>query len=192
MGLFSKKKDLASSFSSCAQSFFDSNNGVASRLLHCYDITPELDDQTALLRLLQFGSDIGHQAASLALAEKVPGDAFVLEFSEPNPWDGPFKGHSNHILDISFLLQNFNEHLNATQKASAVQFAKDVIAFAHGEEPWKPFSASRGIAKLHGGQRQYFEGPEATSTRFQEMVDIGKLVGLDTLSGLWASFAFGG
>lgn len=189
--MFARRQGLATSFARSIHSSLQDHPGAASRLLQCYSITPELDDQSALLRLLRFGSDIGHQAAARTLAESFPGDVFLLEFSEPNPWDGPFTGHSTHILDISFLLQNFNEHLDSTQRTSAERFAQDVIMFVHGQQPWKPFSQSKGASRLEGGRRRYFEGPEATTKRFRELLEIGKLVGLDTLFGLWVGFVFG-
>lgn len=192
MGLFAQRKGLAASFAEAASSQLGGHPGVAARLLECYNITPDLDDETALLRILQFGSDIGFQAPALSLADKFSGDAFVMEFAEENPWDGPFKGQSTHILDIAFLLQNYNEHLDATQQAAAEHFAQDVIAFVNGQQPWKPYSGSRGIAKLHGGRREYSEGAEATAAQFSEFLAIGKLVGLDTLGALWGGFTFGG
>ncbi|KAF4458724.1 carboxylesterase, partial [Fusarium albosuccineum] len=137
----------------------------AQRLLQCYGIKPDLDDQDALLRILQFGSDIGNQAAARALAASFPGDAFVMEFAEPNPLDD-------------------------TQRAGAEQFAKDVIGFVHGQKPWKPFLESRGVSRLKGGRQHYLDGTEAVTGRFKELLDIGKVVELDTLLGLWLGFLF--
>lgn len=162
------------------------------QLLESYKISSDLDNQNALLYLLQFGSDIGHHAAALALAEKVPGDVFLMQFSEPNPWDGPFKGHSTHILDVAFLLQNFNDHLDETQRASAVQFAEDVIAFAYGKKPWEPFSNTRGLSTLQGGRREYLENGRATSKRYQELMQVAEITSLDSLLNAWTSFLFAG
>ncbi|KAH7133881.1 Alpha/Beta hydrolase protein [Dactylonectria macrodidyma] len=192
MGLFSQRQAIASAFTDWVSSSLHDHDGAAARLLQCYGITPDIDDQVALLRLLQFGSDIGHQAAARTLAASFPGDAFVMEFAEPNPWDGPFKGYSTHILDIAFLLQNYNDSLDETQKAAARQFAKNVIEFAHGQKPWEPFSPSRGFSRLNGGQQQYLGGEEAVTGRFKELLDIGHVIGLDTLMGLWMGFMFGG
>lgn len=192
MGLFSERQAIASAFTDWVYSSLHDHGGVAARLLQCYGITPDLDDQAALLCLLQFGSDIGHQAAARALAASFPGDAFVMEFAEPNPWEGPFKGYTTHILDIAFLLQNFNDSLDETQRTAAKQFAKDVIGFSHGQKPWEPFSATRGVSKLKGGRQQYLDGEEAVTGRFKELLDIGHVLGLDTLLGLWVGFLFGG
>lgn len=191
MGLFSQRKGIASGFSVLARKLLFSHHGAADRLLRCYGITPELDDQDALLRVLTFGSDIGNQAAARAFAASFPRDAFVLEFAEPNPWDGPFKGHSTHILDISFLLQNYNDKLDNTQRAASEEFAKAVIAFVHGEKPWEPFSVSGAIAKLGGGQLKNLKGTEAMTEQYREMARIGQAIGFDTLLGLWLAFVFG-
>lgn len=191
MGLFSQRKSIASGFSNLAHKLLSSYHGAADRLLGCYSITPELDDQDALLRVLTFGSDIGNQAAARAFASSFPQDAFVMEFAEPNPWDGPFKGHSTHILDIAFLLQNYNDELDSTQRAGSEEFAKAVIAFVHGEKPWEQFSASEAIAKLGGGQLKHLKGREAMAEHYREMASIGQDIGFDTLLGLWLAFVFG-
>lgn len=191
MGLFSQRKGIASAFSDLAHKSLSSQDDAAGRLLKCYGITPELDDQDALLRVLAFGSDIGFQASAREFAASFPQDAFVLEFAEPNPWDGPFRGYSTHILDISFLLQNYNDSLDETQRAAAEEFAKVVIAFVHGEKPWEPFSVSGAISKLEGGQLKHLKETEAMTEQYRIMASIGQAVGLDTLLELWLTFLFG-
>ncbi|KAJ4250196.1 hypothetical protein NW762_012011 [Fusarium torreyae] len=192
MGLFAARKSIAADFEAHLHATLAQYPEAAQQVLETYGISAGLDDETALLRVLQFGSDIGHQAAAQALADRFPGDVFLMEFSEPNPWEGPFKGHSTHILDVAFLLQNFNDHLDKTQSASAVQFAKDVISFAYGEKPWKPFSSARGTSILQAGRRQYFEGEQATSKRYRELLHIAETTGLDSLLSTWTAFLFAG
>ncbi|KAJ4193605.1 hypothetical protein NW755_003599 [Fusarium falciforme] len=173
MGLFSQRKGIASGFSVLARKLLFTHHGGADRLLRCYGITPELDDQDALLRVLTFGSDIG---------------------TKPRREHSPlaFRGmHSTHILDISFLLQNYNDKLDNTQRAAAEEFAKAVIAFVHGEKPWEPFSVSGAVAKLGGGQLKHLKGTEAMTEQYREMASIGQAIGFDTLLGLWLAFVFG-
>lgn len=191
MGLFSQRKGIASQFSDLIRKLLSSHHSAADRLLKCYGIVPELDDQDALLRVLTFGSDIGNQAAARVFAARFPQDAFVMEFAEPNPWDGPFKGHSTHILDISFLLQNYNDSLDNAQRAASEEFAKAVIAFVHGEKPWEPFSVPGAVARLEGGHLKHFKGTEAMTEQYREMANIGEVIGFDTLMGLWLAFVFG-
>lgn len=66
-------------------------------------------------------------------------DAFLYRFNCPNPWDGVWKGHATHILDLAFLLLNYNEYLSKGQRQAAERFAKDVITFVHGREPWAAY-----------------------------------------------------
>ncbi|KAM5383465.1 hypothetical protein ACJZ2D_002158 [Fusarium nematophilum] len=190
MGLPAQRKDLAAGFTKSLHLSLGQHQSAVEQLLQLYGITPGLDDETALLHALQFGSDIGFQAAAHALAESFPADAFVMRFSEPNPWDGPFKGHSTHILDIAFLLQNFNEHLDEAQRAAAVQFGEDVIGFVNGQKPWKAYSAAKGISILEAGRRRYVEGSEAISERYRGLLKIGEVVGLDGLFQAFLAFLF--
>lgn len=66
-------------------------------------------------------------------------ESFLYRFNNPNPWDGPWKGRSTHILDIAYLLQNYREHLAPGQQKSADGFTKDVISFVNGGSPWPSY-----------------------------------------------------
>lgn len=190
MGLFAARKCIAVDFTNHLHATLSQHNEAAQKLLKSYEISPDVDNETALLNVLQFGSDIGHEAAARALAKRIPGDVFLMQFSEPNPWDGPFKGHSTHILDVAFLLQNFNHHLDETQRAAAVQFAEDVITFTYGEKPWKSISSAQGTSILENGRRQYYEGEQAASKRYRELIHIAETTGLDLLLNAWTAFLF--
>lgn len=63
-------------------------------------------------------------------------ESFLYRFNCPNPWEGVWKGHATHILDLAFLLLNYNEYLAKGQRQAAERFAKDVITFVHGHQPW--------------------------------------------------------
>ncbi|KAL4865049.1 hypothetical protein BDV12DRAFT_200513 [Aspergillus spectabilis] len=88
------------------------------------------------------------------------GQAFIYQFNEPNTWDGPWKGHANHILDVAYLFQNFNEHLSEAQRAAAVQSAKNVIAFCNGNPPWAAFRWEVGdqYSRVYGGRDETTSG----------------------------------
>ncbi|KAI8674332.1 COesterase domain-containing protein [Fusarium keratoplasticum] len=135
MGLFQRKLGIGAAFSDHVRSNLPHQSQVADKLLEIYKIRDEKSDDEALLSIIQFASDIGYRATAHALAKAFPGESFLLQFSEPNPWEGPFKGHTTHVLDIAFLFQNYNEHLDSQQRASAIQFAQDVILFMHGHAP---------------------------------------------------------
>ncbi|KAF2253201.1 para-nitrobenzyl esterase [Trematosphaeria pertusa] len=55
-------------------------------------------------------------------------------FHVPNPVEGAFKGLSSHELDVTFLLQNFNEHFDERGREVAQQMADQWITFANGED----------------------------------------------------------
>ncbi|KAF7535351.1 hypothetical protein G7054_g5466 [Neopestalotiopsis clavispora] len=69
-------------------------------------------------------------------------DAFVYHFNCPNPWEGKWKDHATHVLDIIFVLQNYNDHLSPGQRQCAVRFAEDIITFVQGGSPWPAYQCS--------------------------------------------------
>jgi len=73
--------------------------------------------------------------------EQLGTEAFLARFNVPNPWDGPWKGHATHILDIAFVLQNYREQLSPGQQKSADLLTKHVIAFVNGGSPWAAYKS---------------------------------------------------
>jgi carboxylesterase type B len=63
--------------------------------------------------------------------------AFLYHFNCPNPWDGAWRGHATHVLDIAFLFQNYGEWLEYGQCKVARRMAADFVRFVHGEAPWQ-------------------------------------------------------
>ncbi|KAK1777632.1 Alpha/Beta hydrolase protein [Copromyces sp. CBS 386.78] len=59
---------------------------------------------------------LGARAFARAWSQKPGAEAFLYRFNVPNPWDGPWKGHATHILDIALALQNYREHLGLGQQ----------------------------------------------------------------------------
>jgi carboxylesterase type B len=55
-------------------------------------------------------------------------------FHIPNPIEGNFKNIVSHELDVAFLLQNFNDQLNAQHRTVAKAMADHFIGFVHGEQ----------------------------------------------------------
>lgn len=125
----------------------------------------------------------------------VPGtEAFLHRFNCPNPWDGPWKGHATHILNIAFALQYYAEYLSPGQRASAERFAKDIITFVQGKDPWLAYR--NGInrntmvyyAPMHGGQdmSQVVENKEPRKTgRKDNLEKLVKPELLDKLTDAW-------
>ncbi|OKL57800.1 hypothetical protein UA08_07259 [Talaromyces atroroseus] len=113
---------------------------VTSNLLASYSLSPTTPDEEAFSRILEFTNDILFYAPVLAYASGWPedGNVYVYYFNETNPFDGPFKGQSTHILDVAYFYQNFNDHLTTEQQAVARAFAEDILRFVAGEAPWEP------------------------------------------------------
>ncbi|KAJ4212289.1 hypothetical protein NW759_011677 [Fusarium solani] len=190
MGLFQRKQGIGAAFSNHVRSNLPHQSQVADKLLEIYKIRDETSDDDALLRIIQFASDIGYRATAHALAKTFPGESFLLQFSEPNPWEGPFKGYTTHVLDIAFLFQNYNEHLDSQQRASAVQFAQDVILFMHGHAPWDNFQKAGGMAIYENGTKKVAEGRDTLTEEYASMLELGDIVGLDFFVKLVEGFMF--
>ncbi|KAH7230340.1 carboxylesterase-like protein [Fusarium solani] len=162
LGLLVRKDGIAEAFrNSATRSLADYPDALAPLLEH-YSLsesaTKMLSDDESLLNILKFISDAAFYMPLTEFAAKIPNDAFVFAFNEPNPWDGLFKGHASHILDVAFLFQNYNEYLSEEQRASAKSFGVDVITFVNGEAPWKAFNRGQhGVAVYCNGGRKYYE-----------------------------------
>ncbi|GAB7342728.1 hypothetical protein MBLNU457_g0875t1 [Dothideomycetes sp. NU457] len=109
-----------------------------------YRDVPDTPDERARAGIQRFGNDIAFYAPTIAYAKHFHTagvKTYVYRFNATNPWDGPYKFLSNHILDIAFLFQNYNDFLQeATSRQAAVQFAEKMLAVVAGEEPWAPWS----------------------------------------------------
>ncbi|KAK5045738.1 hypothetical protein LTR84_008830 [Exophiala bonariae] len=115
--------------------------------------------ETTRRAILDLGNDIHFALPALALAKiwsktTVPSaKAFLYHFNCPNPWDGPWKGEANHILDIAFALQNYNEQLSVGQRQCAGRFGKDFIRFVNGEDVWGEYRAGeRPTSMIYSAQ----------------------------------------
>jgi carboxylesterase type B len=76
-----------------------------------------------------------------------PKHASRYHFHIPNPFPGSFQNIVSHELDVAFLLQNFNEQLDAQHQELAQAMADHFIGFANGE-PW----ASEGKLVVFGSR----------------------------------------
>lgn len=74
--------------------------------------------------------------------------AYLSHFNFPNPWDGPWKGHASHALDIVIVLGTYNAFLSLGQKACAEHMTDDFLRLAYNEEPFPPFR-SGGESKVY-------------------------------------------
>jgi carboxylesterase type B len=117
------------------------------------DNTPE-----SLKAVLDLATDIcfalGARTFARSWSAEPDAEAFLYHFNVPNPWDGPWKGHATHILDIAFLLQNYREHLPPGQQKTADRFTRHVIGFVNGGSPWPAHQAAQGGVMVYYAQEQ--------------------------------------
>ncbi|KAF2641577.1 para-nitrobenzyl esterase [Massarina eburnea CBS 473.64] len=183
MGLAERKSGLASAI----YTSLTSNIGAeaAQDVLKAYNVLPTTSDNEAMKFILELGNDIAYYAPALRFAESFPGKTYCYHFDEPNPWDGPFKGCSTHLLDAAFLFQNFAEKMEERQREVGKEMAGAWIRFASGVEPWKSFEGADVVKTFGVGDANLREdGRRSTLFKLEEE---GK-VHLDKLSVAWDMF----
>jgi len=131
--------------------------GIAPAIISGYDlaVSAMVNIPQSTLPVLKLGNDICFAQAASTLAETwavavVPGSkAFMYHFNCLNPWDGPWKGETTHGLDIVFALQNYREHLSLGQRRSTERFARDIINFVNGNEPWQGYDVENPTSMVY-------------------------------------------
>ncbi|GAB7352676.1 hypothetical protein MBLNU459_g3038t1 [Dothideomycetes sp. NU459] len=188
-----RKPGIGATFTKHVQATLPSE--AAARLLKVYDITPDSPDDTAFLNVLHFNNDMQFYATTIAYATATSSkgtSTYVYRFNETNPWDGPWKGQSNHIIDVAFLFQNFNEFLDESRKGAAVKFGELFIDFVNGKAPWDAWSVGNEKAMVleDGKTKVVKDVPEETGRR-AEFLKLAQDVGFDTVNNVWTSFLHG-
>lgn len=152
-----------------------------SALLNAYDA----GEEGGSLSFLHFAHDVVQLAATRHIASLWQGPAFVFHFNEPNPWEGRFKGVASHLLDTAFLFQNYEEFLDEEQAASGRTFARHLIEFVSGEEPFAAFSSGSGKVQVYGPgeprSRQVDAKDLSAAGRREHVFKLAETVGLDRL-----------
>ncbi len=193
--LMHRKKGIASAFCSTIKMSLESHPGLADRLLSAYGLTPELNDVDGLFKVLQVANDMNFYVPSIIVSQNLSRQMkmYTYRFNEPNPWDGPWKGHATHVLDIAFLYQNFNEYLDEKQKSVAEQFGKDVIAFVNGQDPWDASSDMNAVAKVLGpeGKMEVVQDEPDRVGRRSVLLELDEDVGFDVLNDAFNEFMRG-
>ncbi|KAF1996665.1 alpha/beta-hydrolase [Amniculicola lignicola CBS 123094] len=197
LGLDGKNPGIAAKFVTHVENALSAHPDAASWLLSSYDITPETEDEEAMIAILRFATEISFYAPALAFAKGWPNTEehkfYLYHFNEGNPWEGRFKGEAGHILDVAFLFQNYNEHMSDAQKALARAYAEDFIKYVSGEDPWPPVGKTMG-ARVYGPTSdgitaKYVEsGDPVEIGRNPRVLDLGEKVGFDVLLDLFGSF----
>lgn len=130
------KNNCATRFIAALKETLESHHEIAQRILDAYKISEDSTDEEAISSILAFFTDISFHASTLTFASGWPGNAYVYYFNEGNPWDGPWKGRANHILDVIYFYQNLRDFLTTEQKEVGEVVAEDFFKFCHGIAPW--------------------------------------------------------
>lgn len=201
MGLDARRPAIAQKFMDSAKTTLKSQPEVAIQLLSAYNITPDSSDDDTLLSILRFASEVSFYAPARAFAQGWPGHGdskfFLYHFNEGIPWDGRFKGEAGHILDVAYLFQNFNEHLDARQRSVALRYAEDFINFVNGEDPWPATKPHRPSAQVYGpsneGKIAKFveDGDPVQVGRNRRILKLGEIAGYDKVLEVFQNFFIG-
>ncbi|KAL6405193.1 hypothetical protein AUP68_12037 [Ilyonectria robusta] len=187
-----KKANISRGFRTSLSSTLDEDPSIVEAICTGYNITDDIDDDTAMFNVLKFFTDLLFYVSAITIARGWPGPAYVYHFNEPNPWEGPWKGEATHILDVAFLFQNFNEMLESKQQVSARTLATDFIKFVSGEEPYEKYEASAGGARVYGpptsGQPEFVFGTEPENyLRRKNLWNIASKLGMPFKNKLYAA-----
>lgn len=198
MGLDQRNPGIASKFIESVNKTLVTYPDAASALLSSYHITDSTDDDEAVLSILQFATEISFYAPALAFAKGWPqtkdNKIFLYHFNEGIPWEGRFKGHAGHILDVAYLFQNFNEHLSDEQKAVARAYAEDFIEFVNGNDPWQPIEGGQMGARVYGPSSEGItakyvaDGKPEEVGRHDRVLKLGEQVGFDIILEVFQNF----
>ncbi|PKS09653.1 hypothetical protein jhhlp_004272 [Lomentospora prolificans] len=150
--LINRTDVLPKTLAACLSAVFGPiDSTIAPALIEMYgiDVKATSNSRPAIEPVLNFANDVLFAAPAVAFSKawsssSVPGtESFLCHFNCPNPWEGPWKGYSTHILDIAFALQNYNECLSPGQAKCAERYGKDVISFVNGGSPWVAYHETK-------------------------------------------------
>ncbi|KAH7379270.1 carboxylesterase-like protein [Phaeosphaeria sp. MPI-PUGE-AT-0046c] len=198
LGLDARNPGIAQKFIESVNRTLSSHPEAAKELLKSYNIAPDTSDDEAMLSILRFASGSSFYAPARAFAQGWPGKLFLYHFNEGIPWEGRFQGEAGHILDVAYLFQGFNEHLNAEQKKLARTYAEDFIKFVNGEDPWAPVKNGDMAARVYGPSSEGIttefveNGEPAKVGRDDRILKLGEMAGYDNILAALQNFFHGG
>ncbi|KAJ9651510.1 hypothetical protein H2198_009207 [Neophaeococcomyces mojaviensis] len=191
-----RKEKIASQFQKSVSASLNDHPDQAQALFDAYEIHEDTSDDQALRHILEFATDIGFYASALTIARAWPDHAYVYHFNVPNPWHGPFRGDSTHILDVAFLFQNFNDHIDQELTAVAEKFGLDFICFVNEKDSYPAHGKERRGVQIYGPPAMndcafISEPTQQTTGRRQTIWKLAEKTGLDKLSAAWDKFMAG-
>ncbi|KAF1912495.1 Alpha/Beta hydrolase protein [Ampelomyces quisqualis] len=110
------------------------------RLLAAYNLDRDLSPEQEREAVLQLASELRFYDPARRIHNGWKGaspakNTSRYHFHVANPFEGAFKGLASHELDVAFLLQNFNDQLDAKHRYVAQGMAEHFIKFVNGH-PW--------------------------------------------------------
>jgi carboxylesterase type B len=201
MGLDAKNPGIASKFIESVNKTLSSHPEAAKTLLSSYNIAESTNDDEAMLSILQFATEISFYAPALAFAKGWPctkeNKFFLYHFNEGIPWEGRFQGEAGHVLDVAFLFQNYNDHMNDAQKALARAYGEDFIEFVNGNDPWPPVQRGQLGARVYGPSKDGITTKYVASGKPEEVgrndrvLKLGEMAGFGTILDVFQNFMQG-
>jgi carboxylesterase type B len=201
MGLDARNPGIADKFIESANTTLAAHPGAASALLSAYEIKSSTGDDEAMLSILRFATEISFYAPALAFAKGWPqtkdNKIFLYHFNEGIPWEGRYKGHAGHILDVSYLFQNYSQHLTDEQKAVAKAYGEDFIEFVNGNDPWQPVEGGKMGARVYGPSNEGIttkyvaDGNPEEVGRHDRILKLGEQFGFDPILEVFQNFLQG-
>ncbi|PNS18120.1 hypothetical protein CAC42_3565 [Sphaceloma murrayae] len=186
-----KKDGIAGKFVAAVEKTLPAE--TAKQLLSIYNISASTDDDTAFILILRFMNDIGFYAPLAAYAANFVAagrNAYVYHFNVPNPWDGMWKGEANHILDVAYLFQNYNEKIPSDAgREVAKKMGATFIDFVVGKAPLEKRTSGGGKAVVFGEDSVQITDDVPTQTGRREAFEkLGREIGFDALDKTFGTF----
>jgi carboxylesterase type B len=192
------KDNSAKRFITALKESIGSHPDIIQRILDAYHISEDTPDDQAISSILTFFTDILFHAPTLNFARGWNGKAYVYYFNEGNPWDGPYKGRANHILDVIYFFQNLGDFLTPEQKQVSEAMVVDFFQFCHGSGPWPaitPGTVDTGFtARIYGPSQQgaiASVAPQAfggQTLRRSVLFECSSVVAFDDLAKVYVAF----
>ncbi|VUC36291.1 unnamed protein product [Clonostachys rosea] len=187
-----RQKGIKNAFSSFVLEKLGQQSG--STFLSDYGFTDSTTDTEAVSHITDFITHIAFYAPAIKIAETYPGRVSVSHFNERNPWDGTYKGKTNHLLDIAFMWGNYNQSYQRQNWTVARAMAEDLVSFASEKDSPPVFQQTKRDVTVYGPSEEDISShvvawnDEATRRNFSLFKLADAVGGLDTLLDLAHGF----
>ena len=88
------------------------------------------------------------QIPNFGIAESSGPQTYLYHFEEPSPYQGPTFGVPYHGQCALFMYNNESYQYSDPARSTAVEMARVWTAFAHGQEPWEPYSKAHRFMRF--------------------------------------------